>query len=206
MKGLNLGGSITHFGENKVRVELDRKALFALASDTRMDILMALQKDRRTLSQLSGHIQVDKAAVHRHLKKLEDGGFVSRVEEHGFVYYTLTWKARDIISPGENTRIVVLISSALLLLVVCALIVYSLQPAQYVLREASSSDGDITGITDPIGPDNSDNMLGYVGASVLAISSVLLLFGAGRKLRRPRQPGAEPAESLDVPVSENTFD
>lgn len=93
-----------------MRVELDRGALFALASDTRLDILRAMQPMRRTVTQLSVAIGIDKAAVFRHLKTLEEGGLVKRYEDHGFVYYGLSWKARDIISPGENTRIVILLS------------------------------------------------------------------------------------------------
>lgn len=95
-----------------MRVELDRKSLFALASDTRVGILRSLQPMRRTVSQLAESLDIDKAAIHRHLKKLEEGGLVKRYEDHGFVYYGLSWKARDLMSPNENTRIIVLLSVA----------------------------------------------------------------------------------------------
>ncbi len=98
-----------------MRVELDKKSLFALASDTRLDILRSLQPMRRTVSQLSEALDIDKAAVHRHLKKMEEGGLVKRFEDHGFVYYGLSWKARDLLSPNENTRIVILLSASWLL-------------------------------------------------------------------------------------------
>jgi len=94
----------------EMRVELDKKSLFALASDTRLDILRALQPMRRTVTQLSDALDIDKAAVHRHLKKMEEGGLVKRYEDHGFVYYGLSWKARDLMSPNENTRIVIMLS------------------------------------------------------------------------------------------------
>ena len=73
MKGINLLEPYRGLEETELRVELDKKALFALASDTRMDILKSLQPNRRTVSQLAETIGVDKSAVHRHLKKLEDG-------------------------------------------------------------------------------------------------------------------------------------
>ncbi len=104
-----------------MRVELDKKSLFALASDTRLEILKALHPMRRTVSQLSEVLNVDKAAVYRHLKKMEEGGLVKRYEEHGFVYYGLTWKAKDLIAPNESTRIVILLSSIWLLLLGAAL-------------------------------------------------------------------------------------
>src|SRR4030067_211773 len=98
-------------GAADMRVELDKKSLFALASDTRLDILRSLQPMRRTVSQLAEALQIDKAAVYRHLKKMEEGELVKKYEDHGFVYYGLTWKARDLMSPNENTRIVILLSS-----------------------------------------------------------------------------------------------
>lgn len=102
---------LLRFGAEAMRVELDKKSLFALASDTRLEILKALQPMRRTVSQLSDALNIDKAAIHRHLKKMEEGGLVVRHEDHGFVYYGLSWKARDLMSPNENTRIVILISA-----------------------------------------------------------------------------------------------
>lgn len=94
----------------EMRVELDKKSLFALASDTRVEILRSLQPMRRTVTQLSDSLGIDKAAVHRHLKKMEEGGLVKRYEDHGFVYYGLSWKARDLMSPNENTRIIIMLS------------------------------------------------------------------------------------------------
>jgi DNA-binding transcriptional ArsR family regulator len=76
---------------------------------------------RRTVSQLSEAVNVDKGAVHRHLKKMEEGGLVRRYEEHGFVYYGLSWKARDLLMPNENTKIVILLSVTWLLLLVALL-------------------------------------------------------------------------------------
>lgn len=108
-------------GAAHMRVELDKKSILALASDTRLEILKSLQPMRRTVSQLSEAVNVDKSAVHRHLKKMEEGGLVKRYEEHGFVYYGLSWKARDSLTPNENTKIVILLSATWLLLLVALL-------------------------------------------------------------------------------------
>ena len=106
-----------------MRVELDKKSIFALASDTRLEILKSLQPMRRTVSQLSEELKIDKGAVHRHLKKMEEGGLVKRHEDHGFVYYGLTWKARDLVVPNDNTRIVIVLSAIWILSLVLALYV-----------------------------------------------------------------------------------
>lgn len=121
-EGANLifGNDLFHLGAHEMRVELDKKSLFALASDTRLEILRSLQPMRRTVSQLSESLNIDKAAVYRHLKKMEEGGLVKRYEDHGFVYYGLSWKARDLLSPNENTRIVVLLSVSWILTVITA--------------------------------------------------------------------------------------
>jgi DNA-binding transcriptional ArsR family regulator len=112
--------NLFHVGATEMRVELDKKSLFALASDTRLEILRSLQPMRRTVSQLSESLNIDKAAVFRHLKKMEEGGLVKRYEDHGFVYYGLSWKARDLLSPSENTRIVVLLSASWILTIITA--------------------------------------------------------------------------------------
>jgi DNA-binding MarR family transcriptional regulator len=75
-KGLSTPSSFPYDRADKMKVELDKKALFALASDSRMEILKALQPQRRTVAQLADQLGIDKAAVHRHLKKLEEGSWL----------------------------------------------------------------------------------------------------------------------------------
>jgi DNA-binding transcriptional ArsR family regulator len=169
-----------------MRVELDKKALFALASDTRLEILKSLNPMRRTVTQLSQSLGIDKAAVYRHLKKLEEGEFVKRYEDHGFVYYGLTWKARDLLDPKENTRIVILISCAWALLLGAAII--------FALASITSNGG-----MEPVSDSEND----YGGAIDNSIEPALLilagvLFGGaglylvGRTLRSIRKPKQAP--------------
>lgn len=115
--------ALSWFGGTHMRVELDKKSIFALASDTRIEILKSLKPMRRTVSQLSEELNIDKGAIHRHLKKMEEGGLVKRHEDHGFVYYGLTWMARDLIVPNENTRVVVVLSATWLLSLAFAFLV-----------------------------------------------------------------------------------
>lgn len=164
--------------------------MFALASDTRLEILKALLSERRTLSQLAEHLEVDKSAVHRHLRKLEEGNFVKKVDEHGFIYYSLTWKARDLVSPGDNTRIVVLLSSTMVLLVLMSVL----------LLVAWSSVPGVGEASDSYAP-GSELMVGqvqyviYVVSVLLLVVALLTTYLAIGLIRRPVQSGAGEVEN-----------
>lgn len=171
-----------------MQVELDKKSLFALASDTRLEILRALQPMRRTVTQLADSLGIDKAAVHRHLKTLEEGGFVKRYEEHGFVYYGLSWKARDLISPGENTRVIILLSATLILLM--AAIVFPLAVMEGGLEglDTRSSEPATDGEYSSGEAMTQGFSLLFVGAAVIfAIVGAYTLVKSSKMIRKPKQ-------------------
>jgi DNA-binding transcriptional ArsR family regulator len=181
----------------KMKVELDKKALFALASDSRMEILKELQPQRRTVTQLAEALDIDKGAVHRHLKKLEEGGLVTRYEDHGFVYYGLSWKARDIISPGENTKIVITFGVS----IVMAL---SAIGALFLGFSSTGQRYAETGQNDPVSASNATQYLtgGSINGDWILLAAILGLVAAAlaylviRWVRKPKQTqGAEMAEA-----------
>ncbi len=186
---------LTPLREPRMRVELDKRALFALASDTRLDILKSLQPMRRTVTQLADSLGIDKAAVHRHLKTLEEGGFVKRYEDHGFVYYGLSWKSRDLLSPNENTRVVILLSACIVLIGVLAVLatIASVEPGildeqarnfSPTGTEGDAADYDVYELAES--PVFWPLML--FGIAISFITAVAFS-GAFRIIRRPRQPG-----------------
>jgi DNA-binding transcriptional ArsR family regulator len=176
-----------------MKVELDKKALFALASDTRVEILRALQPMRRTVSQLAEAIGIDKAAVHRHLKKLMEGGLVKRYDDHGFVYYGLSWKARDLLNPDDNTRIIILLSVSVALLLAgvtvlaTALFFYG-APSSFESGTEPSTDTVLLG-EGPLGAEVS-SLLAFVPGSALLVVAASLLILAWRMYRKPKQESA----------------
>ena len=93
------------------KVTLDMVTFKALASDTRLDILRALDGKRMSLKDISTATRLNKATLHEHLSKLNEAGLVKKKEREGhkWVYYKLTWKGECLLHP-ENTRIVVLFS------------------------------------------------------------------------------------------------
>jgi len=201
--------SVSGVGRGKVRVELDKKSIMALASDTRMEILKSLLHMRRTVSQLSETLDIDKAAVHRHLKKMEDGGLVKRDEDHGFVYYGLTWKARDLLSPNENTRIVILLSASWILGLVVALFVAAglmAQGGNDTLCEMLAV-GDSTYSQD-WAADRGDGAVfstwtyPSVSLSILAVTSMALALWLDRTPRQACPEKAVGVERLDDPFDD----
>jgi DNA-binding transcriptional ArsR family regulator len=172
-----------------MRVELDKAALFALASDTRLDILRALQPMRRTVTQLAESVGIDKAAVYRHLQKLRQGGLVKRYEDHGFVYYGLSWKARDLLAPNENTRIVILLTASLFS-VAGAVAAATLAFAALLFGGSEvAGRGELLGDAGTPLPDPFvGNLLWVVPAVALAVVAAASLALAWRSLRKPKQP------------------
>ena len=112
------------------KLTLDMHTFKALASDTRLDILRALDGKKMSLKEL-GHItNLNKATLHEHLAKLNEAGLIKKKEREGhkWVYYKLTWKGEGLLHP-ENTRIVVMFSVTFVsLLFAFILIVNFLQP------------------------------------------------------------------------------
>ena len=98
------------------QVTLPASSLEALASETRIRLLKSLVSHQRTLTQLTEAVGRDKAVTHRHLQKLLRGGFVEKDERYSFTYYRLTWRGRGVVAPTENTRIALLLGSALAVL------------------------------------------------------------------------------------------
>lgn len=169
-----------------MRVELNKQSLFTLASDTRLDILKSLQPNRRTVSQLAELLKIDKAAVYRHLKKLEEGGFVHRDEDHGFVYYGLTWKSRGLLSPTDNTRIVLLLSASIL----CVLIMAAMIATSFTALAAGTATEYGAMLDAPINDTSSPSLTSalYPAAPivVLGLAAFALLYSPYLCWERPR--------------------
>ena len=94
------------------KITLDMNTFKALASDTRLDILRALDGNKMALKDISQKTKLNKATLHEHLIKLAEAGLVKKKEREGhkWVYYKLTWKGEGLLHP-ENSRIVVLFTT-----------------------------------------------------------------------------------------------
>ncbi len=112
------------------KLTLDMNTFKALASDTRLDILRALDGKKMNLNDICKITNLNKATLHEHLAKLNEAGLIKKKEREGhkWVYYKLTWKGEGLLHP-ENTRIVVMFSTTFIsLLIAVMFIVNFLQP------------------------------------------------------------------------------
>jgi len=96
------------------KVTLKMDDFKALASDSRLEIIKALDGKKLGLKELSKSTKLNKMTLHEHLSKLVETGFVKRIEREGhkWVYYKLTWKGESLIHP-ENTKVVLLFCSTI---------------------------------------------------------------------------------------------
>ena len=95
------------------RITLDRAVFKALASDTRLDILKALDERQKTVTELARELELNKATVFEHLEKLAEVGLIQKLEDdRKWVYWQLTWTGRRLLHPEAITLALVL-SSAL---------------------------------------------------------------------------------------------
>jgi len=83
------------------KVTLDMATFKALASDTRLGILKALDGKRMALKDISKVTNLNKATLHEHLSKLNEAGLVKKNEREGhkWVFYKLTWKGECLLHP-----------------------------------------------------------------------------------------------------------
>jgi len=97
-------------------MDLDKKKLKALASDTRISIIRLLQQRRMMLTEIAQHLGLSPPAVLEHLQKLEDAGLVIREPpQRKWVYYELTPHGRTVLNPVIPIHIVVGVFGAVVL-------------------------------------------------------------------------------------------
>jgi DNA-binding transcriptional ArsR family regulator len=94
------------------KVTLDIEDFKTLASETRLDILRAIDQKNMSLKDISIATKLHETTVHEHLTKLVNSGFVKKNEREGhkWVYYRLSWKGSSLLHP-DNTKVVVMFTS-----------------------------------------------------------------------------------------------
>ena len=97
------------------KIALDKRMIRALASEMRIDILRKIDSGSMTLSKLTDELNISKSTVHEHLTILIESGLVKKVNrDNKWVYYELTDKGTEILHPRKMTKIIVLLSAAIL--------------------------------------------------------------------------------------------
>ncbi|MEA2033821.1 MAG: ArsR family transcriptional regulator [Euryarchaeota archaeon] len=97
------------------KITLDKKALGALSSETKVNILKSLDVRRMTASELSRRLNLPKSTIYENLDRLVDTDLVKKNDNgNKWIYYELTEKGRRLLHPHEMTKIILLLSSAAL--------------------------------------------------------------------------------------------
>lgn len=97
------------------KVTLDRDTFKALASETRLQVLHALDERRKTGSELARELGLNKATVHEHLGILEATGLVAKKDEgRKWVYWELTWNGSKLLHPGQGAVFSILLGLSVL--------------------------------------------------------------------------------------------
>ena len=162
------------------KVTLDINAFKALASDTRIDILKALDGKKMNLKDLTIATKLNKATLHEHLSKLNEAGLIKKKEREGhkWVYYKLSWKGASLLHP-ENTRIVVMFSITLISLFfgLISFIAFMIQkPIKTVAQDSSNFlksppliDGQRESVSDTVIELSTSPLFLYVAVACLIV-------------------------------------
>lgn len=82
---------------------MDRETFKALAADSRIEILRALNSRRMTGSELAARAKLSPSTIKEHLDRLQSAGLIEQVDEgRKWKYYCLTQKGRSVISPQRQ--------------------------------------------------------------------------------------------------------
>jgi DNA-binding transcriptional ArsR family regulator len=166
------------------KVTLDMNTFKALASDTRLDILRALDGKKMSLKDICKQTRLNKATLHEHLVKLNEAGLVKRKEREGhkWVYYKLTWKGEGLLHP-ENTRIVVLFTMTFMTLTIGVIQLVNFVKGRIVAKAVNFFGSDSTSIY-----LKQDEIFSKIGSSA------------------PSTMGFDQAPVANVPLTNQTLD
>lgn len=179
------------------KITLDRETFKALASDTRLDILKALDVRQKTVTELAKELDLNKATVFEHLEKLAAVNLIQKLEdERKWVYWQLTWTGRRLLHP-ETITLALVLSSAGASLVTALVAAFlwlrsSVAPADSAAAESAPSI--MAKVADAPAEAQRDPVLmgAWIAAGVVTLA--LLAFAAWywRKARAPAA-SAQPA-------------
>ena len=157
------------------KIALDKRIIGALASEMRIDILKKIDSGSMTLSKLTDELNISKSTVHEHLTILIESGLVKKVnKDNKWVYYELTDKGREILHPHKMTKIIVLLSSAILSFVVGIVGLYWFVRSILIFPEEALN-------LKAIAPYESAHLI--TGLILISLGIILLSFGENRTKR-----------------------
>ena len=97
-----------------MNITLNRKTFKALASETRVDILKALEERRKTLTELSKELDMKPSSMKEQVDKLRKSDLIKLNDEgRKWKYYEITKTGKKILNPYE-TKVMIVLSTTLI--------------------------------------------------------------------------------------------
>jgi DNA-binding transcriptional ArsR family regulator len=140
-----------------IEITLDRDDITALDSDVRIAILKTLDSRSMTVSELADELGLARSTVHEHPAVLADADLVTHENARKWRDYGLTKRARRILHPGKDHRIIFLLGTSLVAMTAGVLLVASF------LRGFAVQGGSV--VREPL--------LLYAGEALLGVTLVL---------------------------------
>lgn len=164
-------------------IVLDKKTFEALAMETRVKILKALNERRKTQSELSKELELAPSTVSEHLEKMLDAGLIARKKDHHkWIYYELTEKGKHILSPQKASVFVFALSLTLLVAVFGYMMLSSGSLSAAPMSAGEKSLGAAP-LTDYSSVQPQDYTLLYALAALVVLVSGLFFLNRVRKQR-----------------------
>ncbi|UCG94964.1 MAG: winged helix-turn-helix transcriptional regulator [archaeon] len=100
-------------------MEITKKTIKALSSDTRLEILRLLVRRRKIAADIAKILKLAPSTVNEHLKKLEEAGLVKRKETgHKWIYFEVTEDGRNLVQPRSPMQFVLVLCLGVLMMLV----------------------------------------------------------------------------------------
>lgn len=92
-------------------IEIDSKTIKALSAETRIKILKILNGNRKIAAEISKYLGLAPSTVNEHLKVMEGSGLVKKNDTgHKWIYYEITEKGKNMITPKMPISIILTLS------------------------------------------------------------------------------------------------
>ncbi len=162
-------------------MEINKKVIKALASESRVEILKSLSKRRKMPSELSKELNLAASTIVGHLDVLEKSGLVVKKETgHKFIYYELTDEGQNLIKPRFPVQFIIMLSLGLLMFIGGTLSFFD-QAFYGVARTETAGIPTATGVegAEVIVPE-----FNWIAFIVLSVGIILIIITLIRFLRK----------------------
>ncbi|MCK4634355.1 MAG: winged helix-turn-helix transcriptional regulator [Candidatus Aenigmarchaeota archaeon] len=98
-------------------MEITKKTIKALSSDTRLEILKILVRRRKIAADISKQLKMAPSTVNEHMKILEEAGLIQRKNTgHKWIYFEVTEQGRNLVQPKSPMQFVLILTLGIVMM------------------------------------------------------------------------------------------